>query len=171
MVEGQHRVRLATAEVGLELNHRVPTTGSKPPYSADQHCLQALGQIGPAEEFHWIPVLVRPLFEMDLPEVGSELRLLVQATRNVLVRHDNLAPRLQIGGDRAFDGRACASTLLASHLLVQHQPPQLNLDLPHFVGLGRGDCSQQPFRGVQRPICVIARENFLMRPPIAVVLR
>ena len=83
VVERQHRVRLAAAEVGLELHDRVAALAGEAPHRADQHPLQALGEIGAAEELDGVLVLVRPLAEVHLPEVGGELGLLVAAAGDV----------------------------------------------------------------------------------------
>ena len=120
MVERQHRVRLAAAEVGLELHHRVAALAGEALHRADQQPLQALGQIGAAEELDRVLVLVRPLAEVHLPEVGGELGLLVAAAGHVLVRRHHLAPGLEVAGrrrSRSAVPRALA--LLAAHLLVE----------------------------------------------------
>ena len=65
------------------------TTGSPPcageaPHRADEQPLQALGEVGAAEELGRVAVLVRALAEVHLPEVGGELGLLVAAAGHVL---------------------------------------------------------------------------------------
>ena len=50
VIERQHRVRLAAAEVGLQLDHRVAALAGEAPHRADQQPLQALGEVGAAEE-------------------------------------------------------------------------------------------------------------------------
>ena len=113
VIERQHRVGLAAAEVGLELHHRVAALAGEALHRADQQPLQALGEIGAAEELHRVPVLVRPFAEMHLPQVGRELGLLVAAAGHVLVRGHHLAPGLEAAGRLALDGRAGALALLA----------------------------------------------------------
>ena len=169
VVERQHRVRLAAAEVGLELHDRVAALAGEAPHRADQHPLEALGEVGAAEELDRVPVLVRPLAEVHLPEVGGELGLLVAAAGHVLVRRHHLAPGLEAARRRALDRRAGALALLAAHLLVEAQAQQLHLHLLDLVGLRRRDGGQQPAGRVERAVGVVAGEGLLVRPAVALV--
>ena len=139
MVERQHRVRLAAAEVGLELHDRVAALAGEAPDRADQHPLEALGEIGAAEELDGVPVLVGPLAEVHLPEVGGELGLLVAAAGDVLVRRHHLAPGLEAARRRALDRGAGALALLAARLLVEPEAQEFRLHLLDVVGLRRRD--------------------------------
>ena len=67
MIERQHRVRLAAAEIGLKLNHWVGALAGKAPHRANQHPLQALREICAAKELNRIFVFVRAFAEMYLP--------------------------------------------------------------------------------------------------------
>jgi hypothetical protein len=58
--ERQHRVGLAAAEVGLELDDRVATRARQPLHGAGQEPPQAVGEVGAAEELHRIAVFVGP---------------------------------------------------------------------------------------------------------------
>ena len=100
VIERQHRVRLAAAEVGLELHDRVAALPGEALHRADEQALEALGEVGAAEELDWVAVLVRALAEVHLPEIGGELRLLVAAARHVRVRRHDLAPGLEGAGRR-----------------------------------------------------------------------
>ena len=77
------------------------TTGS-PPWpvrrctAPTRRSLQALGEVGAAEELDWVAVLGDALAEMDLPEVGGELGLLVLTAGDVAVGGDDLPPRLEV---------------------------------------------------------------------------
>ena len=135
VVERQHRVGLAAAEVGLELHHRVAALARDALHAAHEQALQALGEVGAAEELLRLLVLVRAFAQMHLPEVGGELRLLVAPARHVGVRRDDLAPGLERAGRRRLDQRAAGLALLAAHLLVEREPAQLHLHLADFVGL------------------------------------
>ena len=135
MVERQHRVGLAAAEVGLELHHRVAALARDALHAADEQALEALGEVGAAEELRGLAVLVRAFAQVHLPEVGRELGLLVAAARHVRVRRDDLAPGLERAGRRRLDQRAARLALLAAHLLVEGEPAQLHLHLADFVGL------------------------------------
>jgi len=112
-------VRLAAAEVGLKLHHRVAALAAKALHGSHQHPLQAFGKIGAAEELDRVPVLVRAFAEEHRPQIGGTLGLLVAAACHVLVGGHHFAPRLKVARRRAFDRRASALALLAAHLLVE----------------------------------------------------
>ena len=167
VIQRQHRVRLAAAEVGLQLHDRVAALAGQPPHGADQHLLQALGEVGAAEELHRVAVFVRAFAQMHLPQIGGELGLLVAAAGHVLVRRHHLAPGLEAAGHAAFDGGAGALALLAAHLLVEAHAQQFHLHLLDLVGLRGGDRRQQAPGGVERAVGVVAGERLLMRPLVA----
>ena len=121
-----------------------------------QNRFQALGEIGPTEEFHRVPVLIRSLAEMHLPEVRRELGLLVAAAGHILVRRDHLPPGLEMARGRAFDSGASALALFMAHLLVENQASELHLHLADLVGLGCGNSGKKPHHGVQGPVRVVA---------------
>ena len=125
VIEREHRVRLAAAEVRLELHDRVAALAGEAPDTADEQALQALGEERAAEELLRFPVLVRALAEVHLPQIGRELRLLVAAARHVGVRRHHLAPGLERARGRRLDQRAAGLALLAAHLLVEDEPAQL----------------------------------------------
>ena len=167
VVQREHRMGLAAAEVGLQPHHRVAAGAGQPPHGAGQHRLQALGEVGAPEEFDRVAVLVGPLAEAHLPEVGGELRLLVPAARHVPVRRDHLAPRLQ-GGGRAGEGQAGLPAPFAARLLVEAGAQQLHLELLDVGRLRRRHRRQQPVRRVERAVGVVAGERLLVRPGVPV---
>ena len=150
MIERQHGVGLAAAEVGLELHHRIAAPAGETAHRAHQHRLQALGEVGAAEELDRVAVLVGPFAQVHLPEVGGELGLLVAAAGHVAMGRHHLAPRLEAARDLALDGRARALALFAAHLLVEAQAQQLQLHLFDVVRLGRGNGREQPGRRIER---------------------
>ena len=168
VVERQHRVRLAAAEVGLELHHRVAALAARCAARADEQALQALGEVGAAEELGRLLVLVRALAQMHLPEVGGELGLLVAAARHVRVRRHDLAPGLEVAGRRALDQRcrrSCASRCAPARRSASRSSSIfILLDL---VGLRRRDGGQQPRHRVERAVGVVAGERLLVRPLVA----
>ena len=168
MVEREHRVRLAAAEVGLQLHDRVSAAAAEALHGAGEHPLEALGQVGAAEELDRVAVLGAPFPFLDLPEVGGELGLLVLAAGDVLVRRDHLAPRLQ-GAGRAADGEAGLLAPFAAGLLVEADAQQLHLEPVDLGGLGGRDRGQQPAGRVERAVGVVSGERTLMGPVVAVV--
>ena len=67
------RLRLAAAEVGLELHDRVATLPGDALHASDEQALQALGEKRTAEELRGLLVLIAAFAQMHLPEVGREL--------------------------------------------------------------------------------------------------
>ena len=148
------------------------TTGSPPCASkaldcAHQQALQTLGEIGAAEELDRVFILVRPLAQVHLPQVGGKLGLLVAATGDVPVRRHDLAPGLQIACRCAFDGRASAPAPIAAHLFIEDGAPELHLDLADLIGLRSRHRSQQALGRVERSISVVTGKGLLVRPLIA----
>ncbi len=84
-----------SAEVGLKLHHRISALARDALDTAHEQALQTFGQERAAEELLRLPVLVRTLPQVDLPEIGGELRLLVAAARDIGVWRDHFAPRLE----------------------------------------------------------------------------
>jgi len=74
-------VRLAAAEVGLQLHHRVAVVARDAPQRTGEQPAQALGQVGAAEELLGLAVLVCALAQMHLSQVGRELGRLVVPAR------------------------------------------------------------------------------------------
>ena len=118
VIQRQHRVRLAAAEVGLELHDRIAACAVETLDRPDQEPSQAFGEIGAAEELDRLPVFIGSLAEMNLPEIGGELGLLIPAAGHVLVRRDDFAPGLERSVDAAsiseppalrFSLRTCSS--------------------------------------------------------------
>jgi len=134
VVQRQHRVGLATAEVRLELYDRIAVLVGKPPHRIREQPLEALGQIRATNELDGLFVLIGALAYMHLPKVRGELGLLVSTAGDVLMRVHDFSPRLQVARRLALDGRARALALLGTQLLVKANAEKLHLDL---LDLGR----------------------------------
>src|SRR5260370_13014586 len=109
-------MRLAAAEVRLKLNDRITALPGEPSDCADQHLIQAMGQIGAAEELGRFPIFVGALAEVYLPQIGRELCLLVAPARHILMRSHNLPPGFQTGARLAFNRGARTPSLFAADL-------------------------------------------------------
>ena len=156
-------MRLAAAEVGLELDDRITPLPCQSSHPANEQSPKAFGEKCASEEFSWIAVLVGALTKMNLPKVGGELRLLVAAARNVPVRTHHFAPRFQSAGNLAFDRGPGALAPFGTRMFLENEPPQLHLHPVNFVRLRCGDSRQQPRDGVERAIGVIAAEGAVTR--------
>jgi len=75
MVAGEHGMRLATAEIGLQANDRIATLLSKPLSRRAQHAAQSLGQVGNSEEGERIGVFLRTNALIDVRQIRGELRI------------------------------------------------------------------------------------------------
>jgi hypothetical protein len=169
VVEREHRVRLPAAEVRLELNDRVAALARDPQDGAREEALQAVREVSTPEELDGIAVLVRPLAEVNLPQVGGKLGLLVPSARDVLVRRHDLAPRLQGPGGGALDRRARALSLLAPDLLVEADAQELHLHLLELGALGRRHAREEAARRVEGSVGIVARERLLVSPAVSLV--
>ena len=134
VVERQHRVRLAAAEVGLQLNDRIAGLARQPLRRALQQPAQAVRQIGPAEELPRIAVLVGRAAVVHLGEVGGELGLLELAGRDVLVRFHHVPPRQQARDRLGRDRRDVALALLRPGQLAILRAQDRIAHLADFLG-------------------------------------
>src|SRR6266849_2226627 len=148
-------MRLAATEVGLELHHWVATLASEALHRTHEQALQALGEVGAAEELDRVFILIRSLAQVYLPQVGGKLGLLVAATGHVPVRRDYLAPGFQGTRSGAFDSRAGAPTPVATSLLVEDGAPKLHLALADLVGLRSRHGREQAFGRIKRAIGIV----------------
>ena len=168
VIEGQHGMGLAAAEIGLQLHDGIAALAGQAAHRPDQHPLQAFGQVGTAEELDRIPVFSRAFAQMHLPEVGSELGLLIPAACHILVGRHDRPPGFQARGGRALDRQAGLFAPFASRLFVEAHPQQFHLDLVDLVGLRCRDRGQQPAGRVQDAVGIIAGKVLLVRPLVAV---
>src|SRR5690606_23051261 len=122
--------------------------------------------VGAAEKLDRIPVLGRTFPEVDLPEVGGELGLLIAATGDVGMRRNHFAPRLEGSGDGAFDRVPGLLLLLVPYLLVEPEPEELHLHLLDLVGLARRNGGEQARRAVEGAIGVVGTKRFLVGPTV-----
>ena len=79
VVQGDHRVGLATAEVSLQLDDGISAFLAEAAYGVQKQLTQTIGQERAAEELDGLAVLVSRLASPDLMEIGGELSLLVAA--------------------------------------------------------------------------------------------
>ena len=169
VVQRQHGVRFAAAEVGLELHHRIAVALRDALYGLRKQARQAFGKEGAAEEFLRVAVLVRAFAKMGLPQVGGEFRLLVSPARHILVRRYDFSPWLERSpGGGGFDQGAPRLAFFGAHLFVVDRAPQFFLHALDFVRLLRGgDGGEEPDRRIQHAIRIVAGERPLMRPSVA----
>ena len=129
MIQGQHGVGLATAEVRLELNDGIAASAREAADGPNQQTLQAFRQIRSPEELDGVSILVCPFTQMHLPEIGGELGLLVSPARDVPVGGDDFPPGLQAGRGGAFNRRSRLLAPLPARLFVKAHPQQFQLAL------------------------------------------
>ena len=160
---------LAAAEVGLQLHDRVAAPAGQPLRGAGQQPAQAFGQVGAAEKLHRVAVLGGSLANVDLPQVGGELGLLVTSAGDVMVWGHHLPPRLEPRRRNAGGRAAHDAAPLAAHLFLKAQPQQLLLQTVELLRLRRRHRGQEALRGVEGAVGVVGGERRLVRPPVAVV--
>ena len=158
---------MPTAEVGLQLHHRVASLASQPPRRALQQTSQTFGEVRPTEKLPRITILVRALSEMHLPQIRRELRLLIPAGGHVGVRHNHLSPRFQSACAGGFNERAHRPAFFSPHLFIHHQAAKLHLHAVDLVRLRRRDRREQPLCRVEGPVRIVAGKVVLVRPLVA----
>ena len=146
MIERQHGVGFATAEVGLQLHYGIAALAGEAQHGIGEHLPQAFGEVGAPEKLGGVAVFVGAFAQVHLPEISGKFGLLVATAGDVAMGADDFAPGFEAAGDRAFDGGAGAATFFAAHLLVEAHTQQFHLHLFEFAALGRGDGCEQTRR-------------------------
>lgn len=131
---------LAATEVRLQLDNRVAALAGNALHASDEETFQAVGQESAAEELRRLPILVAAFADVDLPQVGRKLGLLVAPAGDIGMGRNDLAPRLQRAARR--DRRRldqCAARLpdLTAELLREDLTAELHLHLVDGVRLWR----------------------------------
>ena len=168
VIQRQHGVGLAAAEIRLELNDGVASSACEAADGPNQQTLQAFRQIRSPEELDGVSILVGPFTQVHLPEIGGELGLLVPPARDVRVRGDDFPPGLQAGRGGAFNRRSRLLATLPARLFVEADAQELHLEPVHFRRLGRRYGCQQSVGRVEGAVSIVTGERFLMRPSVAV---
>ena len=162
----EHRVRLAAAEVRLQVDDRRGVlVARQAPHRPIDEVAQTLGEVGAREELDRLGVvLAGVLGRGDLVEVGGELSGLEVAGRDVIVGRKDLAPRAQ---PRGF-GRDSRRLEHLAVVLVGGQATQPQADRLDLVGdRRRADRDEQPLRGVQAAVRVVVAEGLVVGPVVA----
>jgi len=164
--QGQHRVRLAAAEIGLQVDHRrrVVVAGQAPDGTADE-IGQSLCQVSASEERHRVGI-VRILFsaEGNLVEVSRKFGGREVSRRNIIVRWQHFPPRLEAGGLGIVDSRL--EYLLV--VFVRGNSAQIALDGLDFVRLGAAaDQPQQALGSVQGAVGIVVAERTVVCPRVS----
>ena len=159
MIQRQHGVGLAAAEVRLELNDGIAAFAREAADGSNQQPLQAFRQIRAPEELDGVSILVCAFTQMHLPEIGGELGLLVASARDVPVGGDDFPPRLQARRGNAFNRRSRLLAPLSARLFVEAYPQQFQLALLELFGLRRGYRGKESAHRIQSAIGVIAGKN------------
>ena len=167
VVKRQHRVRLAAAEIGLELHDRVAALAGEAPHGAYQHPLQALGEIGAAEELDRVPVFVSPFAEVHLPEIGGELGLLVAAAGHVLVRRHNLAPGLEVAAP-ALSMAVPALLRFSLRTCSSKRSRRSSIFIFSISSACGAETAVSSRARIQRAVGVVAGEWLLVRPAVPI---
>ena len=102
VVERQHGVGLAAAEVGLEPDHRIAALAGEPHDRGDQDAAQAFRRIGDTEERGWVRILFAALALIDVRQVGGELCVGEARFQHVRVGLADLPPGAERGWRRGL---------------------------------------------------------------------
>ena len=141
---------LASAEVGLQLDHRVAACPGQPFGGSRQQITQTLGDVGAGEELTRILIFGFGAAVGDLPQIGRVLGLHEVPAGHIFVRCDDVAPRCQrrLGGALGRLGRGAAA--LATGFLVEHSAHQTVTQLVDLGALASvAEHLQQSFHRVE----------------------
>src|SRR5438552_3976833 len=104
MVECQHGLCLAAAEVSQQLHNGIASVRVQPKQGVGKQVTQALSEIGTLKELAGIAILFGSFTSCDLPEIGGEFRLLKTTGGDVGMRDDDITPGTQSPCRVALDG-------------------------------------------------------------------
>ena len=154
MIQGQHRVGLAAAEVGLQLDHRVSGLAIEAKQGDAQQILEATGDVGAAEELGRVGVFRAALALAHLVEVGGELGLLVATCDHIGVRGNHIAPGHQACLDLVLCGGLVAD--LVAGALGEHHLLELGAQVTDGFRLGHSvDTAAEANGGVEVAVGVV----------------
>ncbi|MXZ30354.1 MAG: hypothetical protein F4Z22_05830 [Acidimicrobiia bacterium] len=144
MVQGDEGVRLATAEVGLQLHDGVAAAAGETLNCAGDQLAEPLGYEGAPVELGRVAVLGRGRAAPHLVKVGGVLRHLETPGGDVVVRLDDLPPRRQPGRHPGL-GALRPGAPSAAALLLELQAQQFLVQATYLVRLraGGGDSSKR----------------------------
>ena len=165
---GEHGVRLAAAERGLEVDDGLGVgVPGQAPGAHGQEGLESLGEVGALVEADGVHVLLGALAVGDLVEVGGEFGLPEIPGHNVAVGADDVAPGGEAllpqsghgdgGGPRVAAGGGLVSGALGVGAQPAHAPG----------GLGGANGPQQALRRVKGAVGVVGVEGDVVRPGVA----
>src|SRR6266571_1168023 len=118
MIECQHGVRLAAAEVGQQLHHRIASVRVQPKQGVGKQVTQTFRNIGALEELAGVAILVCSFTSCDLPEIGCEFCLLKTTGGDVGMWSDDITPGTQSPYGVALDGsNSCFAYFFPSLIL------------------------------------------------------
>ena len=86
---------LTTTEVRLKLNDGIAPSARQPINRHHKQIFEASGEIGAAKELSWLLVFVASFALIHLPQIRSELGLLVPSTRDVSMWGHHFTPRFE----------------------------------------------------------------------------
>ena len=123
VMERQHGVRLAAAEIGLEPDHRITALAGQPSDRRGQDAREPLGRIGDPEERRWIDVLLAAFALIHQRQIRGELGIRETRLKHVRMGLADLAPRAEsFQHGRLVEGQCtylrCALTSACAKLLL-----------------------------------------------------
>src|SRR6266571_726199 len=167
VIEGKHRVGLATTKVGLQLHNRIAACPVQTLQSAGEQVPQTLCQEGALKEVAREAILNHSFTTINLAQICGKFGLLVATGGNVGMGCDNLAPGTQAHGGLSLDGCHCDLARFTPGLLIKTDTQHLLLLAINLAGLFGRDSGEQSLNAVQCAVDIVGAEGFLVCPPVA----
>ena len=164
VVQSDEGVRLAPAEVGLQLHDGVAADTRETLDRPRDQLAEPLGDEGAPVELRRVAVLGRCRASPHLVQVGGVLGHFEASRGDVVVRLDHLSPGRQ---PRLHPGLGALSHAApgAATLLLELEAQQLLMEAADLVGLGTGgDGLQQALGRVQPPESIICGKTLVVSP-------
>src|SRR6266536_3161129 len=165
MVERQHGVRLAAAEVGQQLHHGIASVRVQPIQGVGKQVTQTFCDIGTLKEIAGIAILVGSFASCDLPEIGGEFRLLKTTGGDVGMWSDDITPGTQSPCRVALDGsNSCLAYFFPGLILKADAQELLPLTLDLCGLVSSCDGCEQTLNAVESTVGIVGTERLLMGP-------
>ena len=167
MIQRQHGVGFAPAEIGLQVHHRLPALATQAAQSVQQQAAQAGGQEGAGVELAAVGIFRAGAAAMNVAEVGGEFRHAEGAALNILVRRRHVAPGFQARQRHTFQLQRRVASLVAC-LFRQFRAFEFLTQCEHrFHRLFRGNRRKKALHCVQRAGGVVGAECLFVGGAVA----
>src|SRR5712691_2718976 len=164
VVQRDHRVRLATTEAGLQVDHRGSALAGQPHDRVAEKLAQTCGEECSTEKLDRIRILGGALAMRHLVQVGCELCQSKATASDVVVGLYHLSPRFE--ARRWVSEERLGRRARFAGLRFEFKAHQLNLGVADFGSLAGVCSSKDPLDRIECPVGVVDCERVVVSPAV-----